>query len=155
MRSKATLWSGLTLFVLAQALLGADVNVGTWKLNLAKSTYSPGPPPKAETATFEEIGSAIKLTVDRLDAQSKAVHIEWIGRLDGEEYPVKGDSNSDMRLYRKVNDYTFEQVNKKGGRVTTTVKIVYSRDGRTRINTVSGTNAQGQRVTNVQVYDRQ
>ena len=155
MRIKATLWSVLALFVLAQVLFAADVNVGTWKLNLAKSTYSPGPPPKAEIATFEEVGSAIKLTVDRLDAQSKAVHVEWLGKLDGKEYPVKGDSNSDMRSYRKVDDYTFEQVNKRNGQVTTTVKIVYSRDGRTRTNTVTGTNAQGQRVTNVQVYDRQ
>ena len=28
---------------------GADLMLGTWKLNLAKSTYSPGPAPKSQT----------------------------------------------------------------------------------------------------------
>jgi hypothetical protein len=32
---------------------GADSNVGTWKLNLGKSTYSPGPAPKSATRIIE------------------------------------------------------------------------------------------------------
>ena len=99
--------------------------------------------------------ATLPATVDRIDAQGKPVHIEWLSKIDGKEYPVRGDVNSDMRSYRKVDEYTFAQVNRKNGEVTTTVTIVYSRDGKTRTNTVTGTNAQGQKVNNTQVYERQ
>jgi hypothetical protein len=127
----------------------------TWKLNIAKSRYSPGPPPKSEIATFEQVGSNVKMTLDRIDAEGKTVHIERCGQFDGKEYAVNGDANSDMRSYKKIDDYAFAQVNRKGGRITTTVRIDYSRDGKIRSNTVTGTNTQGQKVNNIQVYDRQ
>ena len=145
----------ITLSVLVVPLIAADPNLGTWKLNLEKSHYSPGPSPRSETATFEQIGPNVRMTLDRIDAEGRPVRVEWVGRFDGREYTVKGDANSDMRSYRKIDDYSYAQVNKKDGKVTTTVTIVYSRDGKTRTNTVTGTNAQGQKVNNIQVYERQ
>jgi hypothetical protein len=136
-------------------LLGADLNLGTWKLNVAKSRYSPGPAPKSEIGTFEQVGSDVKLKLDRIDADGKPVHIDWVGRFDGKDYPSQGDATSDVRSYRKIDDYTFEGINKKDGKIVRTVTIVYSRDGKTRTNTVTGTNALGQRINNIQVYDRQ
>jgi hypothetical protein len=64
-----------------------DPNLGTWKLNLERSTYKPGPAPKSEIAAFRQVGPEIKLTVDRIDANEKPVHIEWSGKFDGNFYP--------------------------------------------------------------------
>jgi len=144
-------------FVLNATLMAQssrDPNFGTWKLNVEKSIYKPGPAPRSEVATFTQSGSSIKLTVDRIEADGKPVHIEWVGKFDGRFYPSQGDATSDERSYRKVDDYTYELVNKKDGKVVRRGTSVYSRDGKTRTNTMSGTNALGQRIHNIQVYDR-
>ena len=154
MRNRKSLFCVVALGFLTTTLLGADLNVGTWKLNVGKSRYSPGPPPTSEIATFEQMGSDVKLKLDRIDADGRPVHIEWVGRFDGKDYPSQGDATSDKRSYRKIDDYTFEGINKKDGKIVRTVTIAYSRDGKTRTNTVTGTNALGQQINNVQVYDR-
>jgi hypothetical protein len=131
-----------------------DLNLRTWKLNVHKSMYKPGPAPRSEIGTFTQVGPDIKLTLDRIDADGKPVHIEWLGKFDGRFYPLQGDTTSNERSYRKVDDYTYEGINKKNGKIVRRVTIGYSRDGKTRTNTVSGTNALGQQLQNVQVYDR-
>src|SRR5205085_3569561 len=45
----------LAIFM-AGALLASDPNLGTWKLNLAKSKFSPGPGPQSVTTTVREGG---------------------------------------------------------------------------------------------------
>jgi hypothetical protein len=152
---RGSAFSVVVLCLFAATVLGADLNLGTWKLNGAKSRYAPGPAPKSEIATFEQVGSDVRLTLDRIDADGKPVHIEWVGRFDGKDYPSQGDATSDLRSYRKIDEYTFEMVGKKDGKIVRSVTIVYSRDGKTRTNTVTGTNVHGERINNIQVYDRQ
>lgn len=155
MRHRRSVFSAALLCFFAATVSGADLNLGTWKLNASKSRYSPGPAPKSEIATFEQVGSGVRLTLDRIDADDKPVHVEWVGRFDGKDYPSQGDTTSDVRSYRKIDEYTFEMVGKKDGTIVRRVTIVYSRDGKIRTNTVIGMNALGQRINNVQVYDRQ
>jgi hypothetical protein len=151
-----------TLFLLTILLCGAigtalaaDVWMGTWKVNTTKSKYSPGPAPKATTTKYEAAGDNMKVTVDGTDADGKALHNEWTGKFDGKDYAVKGDPDTDMRSYKKVDDSTMEIVGKKAGKVTTTTRSVYSKDGKTRTSTATGTNAKGQKVNNTIVYDKQ
>ena len=155
MRRRMTVCRAVSLCFFVLTAFGADLNLGTWKLNIAKSRYGAGTAPKSEIATFGQVGSDVELKLDRIDADGKPVHIEWIGRFDGKDYPSQGDTTSDMRSYRKIDEYTFEMVGKKRGKIVRRVEIVYSRDGKTRTNTVTGTNASGQRINNVQVYDRE
>jgi len=141
-------------FVVGVAL-AADVSLGTWKVNVAKSKYSPGPAPKAQTVKYEATGDNMKITVDGTDAAGKPIHNEWTGKFDGKDYAVKGDPDTDMRAYRRMDDYTMEIVAKKAGRVTTTTKSVYSKDGKTRTSTATGTDPRGQKVDNTIVYEKQ
>ena len=41
-----------------------DPFVGTWKLDVAKSTYKPGPAPKSLTVAIDAAGKAFKVAVD-------------------------------------------------------------------------------------------
>jgi hypothetical protein len=72
--SHACLATGLLVaFVLASSAPSlraqVDPSLGTWKMNLAKSKYSPGPPPMSETQTYEAFGAGgVKCTIDRMDA---------------------------------------------------------------------------------------
>jgi len=128
--------------------------LGTWKLNEAKSKIPAGSP-KNSTVVYEAAGDQIKVTVDGVDAQGQPAHSEWTGKFDGKDYPVTGDPTSDTRSYRQINSRTLSLTAKKGGKVTLTGRIVVSANGKSRTVTTNSTNANGKKVTVVAVYDKQ
>jgi len=140
---------------LAAGTLGfASPNMGTWKLNEAKSKFPPGAS-KNTTVVYEAAGDSVKVTVDGIDGDGKPTHNEWTGKFDGKDYPLIGDPNADTRSYKKIDGRTTELTNKKGGKVTATGRIVVSADGKSRTVTVSGTDAMGKKVKYTAVYDKQ
>jgi hypothetical protein len=131
-----------------------DANMGTWKLNEAKSKLSPGAP-KIGTVAYTAAGDQVKVTVDGVDAEGKATHNEWTGKFDGKDYPVIGDATSDVRSYKRIDDRTLEFTAKKGSNVTLTGRVSVSADGKTRTVTTTGTDAKGVKISGTAVYDKQ
>ncbi len=148
------------LLTLALCLVGAalcsaeDVNMGTWKLNEAKSKLSAGAP-KNNKVVYEAAGDDVKVTVEGVDADGKPTKNEWTGKFDGKDYPLTGDPNFDMRSYTRVNDHTLTLISKKDGKVTTTGRVVVAADGKNRTVTTKGTNSKGQSFHMTAVYDKQ
>ncbi len=143
------------LFAAASACLAADdASMGTWKLNEAKSKFSPGAP-KNTTVVYEAAGDSVKVTVDGVGADGKPSHNEWTGKFDGKDYPVTGDSSADTRSYKRVDAHTLKLTNKKGDKVTMSGTAAVSADGKTRTVTISGTDASGKKVSATAVYDKQ
>src|SRR5438132_1454470 len=66
--------------LLTVTAIAADTLVGTWKLNVAKSKYSPGPAPQSNTIKFEAVDGGIKLTADGVDAQGKKTHNNYTAK---------------------------------------------------------------------------
>jgi hypothetical protein len=132
----------------------ANPNMGTWKLNEAKSKL-PATAVKNNTVVYEAAGDSIKVTVDGTDAEGKPTHNEWTGKFDGKDYPLTGDPSADTRSYKVVNDHTTDLTNKKGGKTTLSGRIVVSTDGKSRSITVSGTDSKGVKVKYTAVYDKQ
>jgi hypothetical protein len=132
----------------------ANPQMGTWKLNEAKSKLTPGMG-KNSTVVYSPAFFKVKVTVDGIDAKGKATHNEWTGNFDGKDYAVTGDPNSDMRAYTKINDRTMDFTMKNHGKVTLMGHIVVSPDGKSRTVTVHGTTAEGKKFKNVAVYDKQ
>lgn len=134
---------------------GVDPQMGTWKLNEAKSKLNPEMG-KNLTVVYAAEGDNVKVTVDGVDKDGKPAHNEWTGKFDGKDYPVTGDPTSDMRAYKKgANVHTLALTVKKEGKVTVHGSIVVSADGKTRTLTVSGTDAKGKKISSVAVYDKQ
>ena len=129
--------------------------VGTWKLNLAKSKYQQGLAPKSTTLVYEAAGQGIKVTVDTVPADGAPIHYAYTANYDGKDNPVVGNPDADMAARTRVNATTTKLVNKKGGKVMSTVTIVTSGDGKMLTITTEGTNAKGQKVDSVAVYDKQ
>jgi len=154
MKTKTILLSLALCFLATAMCFAEDVQMGTWKLNEGKSKLAPGVP-KNHTVVYEAAGDNVKVTVDGTDPDGKPTHNEWTGKFDGKDYPVTGDPNSDMRSYKKVDDHTLELTVKKGGKVTTSGRIVVSADGKSRTVTVSGTDPQGKKFKSTAVYDKQ
>jgi len=151
------------MFVLGAIVLGfivntafaADVFSGNWKLNVEKSKFDPGPPPKGPNfSKIDAIDGGLKFTNEGVNAEGKPTHNEWSGKFDGKDNPVKGDPNRDTAALTRIDDYTIQIVSKKEGKVTTTVRAVFSRDGKTRTQTTQGTNAKGMKLNNTVVYEK-
>jgi hypothetical protein len=148
------------VFTLAMCLVGAavcfaqDANLGTWKLNEAKSKLAKGAP-KNTTVVYEAIGENVKVTIDGIGSDGKPTHNEWTGRYDSKDYPVVGDPNSDARSLTKIDNRTLGFKVKKSGKTTISGRVVVSADGKNRTVTSSGTDSKGNKVSSTAVYDKQ
>ena len=142
------------LVAAAAVCFAADVNIGTWKLNEAKSKISPGTG-KNTNVVIAAVGDNVKVTVDGVGADGKASHNEWTGKFDGKDYRITGDPASDTRAYKTVNDHTQDLTEKKGGKPTNTGRITISADGKSRTVTASRTEADGKKISFTYVYDKQ
>jgi hypothetical protein len=157
MKHMKTKTIGLTLafcFLGGAMCFAADPQMGTWKLNEAKSKITPGTLKNTHVVYSNMLGQ-VKVKSDGIDANGKPVHVEWSGKFDGKDYPVSGDPNSDTRSYTKVNERTLTIMNKKNGKVTVTGQIVVSADGKSRTVSLNGTTPKGKKFKNVAVYDKQ
>jgi hypothetical protein len=146
---------GLSAFFIAAAFAQADPGLGVWRLNVAKSTYSPGPAPKSATTTITAAGAGVKVVVDQVFADGPR-HWEYTANNDGKDVAVTGNNpDADMIARTRINATTVQTVLKKAGKVTVTQTSVVSSDGKTRTVTVKGVSASGQKVSNVAVYEKQ
>jgi hypothetical protein len=153
MKTKTTLTS-VAMFLAGFALLfAADLNMGTWKLNAAKSKFSPGAS-RNNTVVYEAAGDSVKVTVDGIDSEGKPAHNVWTGKFDGKDYAVTGDPNSDTRSYVSVDSQTMTLSVKKGSDETVTGRIVVAANGKSRTVTTSSTDSKGNKITNVAAYDK-
>jgi hypothetical protein len=145
----------VAILLLAAAADAADNYLGTWTLNIAKSKYDPGPAPKSQTTILESVaGGSTRERGDRVNADGSRTQWEWTAKFDGKEYTVKGDADRDAISLKKIDDNTIEVTNKKNGKLTNTMRIVVAKDGKSRTNEVSFTNAKGVKVHNVMFFDR-
>ena len=135
----------------------SDPWMGTWKVNLARSTYRPGPAPTvAGTIKMEPLAGGFKTTIDATNPQGQPTHTETVGKFDGKDNPVTGaPTPNTTAAYKRSNGRTFEVMGKVDGKPTVTTRVVVSADGKTLTATQTGKNAQGENVNNVIVAEKQ
>ena len=148
--SAAVLWLAAASFLHA-----ADPALGTWKLNVAKSKYSPGPAPKSGNLTFEPSGDAVKRTGEQVAADGKKSSLSYTAKMDGKFYPVAGSDLYDEISIEKIDDHNTEASMKRAGKVAVSAKRNISKDGKVMTITITGTNAKGEKINNINVYDKQ
>ncbi len=152
----------LALFLVSISLWAADDPlIGTWKLNVAKSKYSPGPPPRSAIIKYEPYGEdGVKNIRDEVDAQGKVIHSEDASKYDGKDYTVDGElggGNPPRATIsaRRLDLYTTENTKKMANKFLSTPRRVVSKDGKTLPFYVKGTDGKGHPINNVAGYDRQ
>lgn len=156
MRKNLRVWS---VFVCVAALLGGtaafagDNWVGTWKLNDAKSQGTGGV--RAATLTFESTPDGIKLMSEGTDPEGKPTKGSYTSKFDGKDVPWAGNPMADTAAPKRIDENTYENVWKKGGKPTVTAKVSVSKDGKVLTVTQDGADAKGAKVHMVTVYDRQ
>ncbi len=146
------------VFVVATGLIAQapEPIFGIWKLNVAKSKYTPGPAPKNSTKRYEPYKGGVKATQDTTTAKGEVQHIEIApAQWDGKDNPATGNPEVDTYSFRKTAERTYEIIQKKAGQLMYTVTTVVAPDAKTRTVEQRGKNAKGEAVSNSMFWERQ
>jgi len=133
----------------------SDPQLGTWVLNVAKSTFKPGPPPRSQTRKFEQTDRGIRYTSDGVDADGKPTHSEYLANFDGKDYALTGSTQADTIALKRMDPWTLEVTQKRAGKIVVTGTRTISKDGRTATVRNKGTDSSGRTLDVVMVFDKQ
>jgi hypothetical protein len=129
--------------------------IGTWKLNLDKSRFSPGTAPRSATLNYQQDGQNFRNTGETIGAQGNSTTTVWLHIYDGQPHPTSGVSDYDASAYTRVDGNTLIFSRFKAGRLIATGTIVVSPDGKTETVTTTGTGTTLAAATSVSVWDKQ
>jgi hypothetical protein len=160
MNRRTILVFGLLSAALATApsqvgLSQSNLLIGTWKLNLEKSKFSPGPPPKSQTLNFEAVGQDVKNTAETVDAQGQAIKTVFMHIYDGKPHPTTGNPVFDATTYTPVDAHHVKWVRSKADKAVQTGSNEISSDGKTFTVSTEGIGPNGQPISSVAVYEKQ
>ena len=148
--------AAFSLIAAVAVVMAADSNLGTWKMNPARSKFNPGPAPKSQTLKIVAWGTdGVTFTSDLIDSDGKPSRWEFQAKYDEKFVPFKGNPDADMISYKRIDANTIESKTTLKGKPGPTTKAVVSADGKTRTLTQTGKNAKGQDINNVVVFDKQ
>jgi hypothetical protein len=139
----------------APAATPANPVLGTWKLNIAKSTFTPGPGWRSQTRTYRAVPRGVSVNWTGVGASGEAMNVSFISRLDGKDYPMVGSANYDTLNAVQVDAFTVKSEEKRDGKVVGIALRRVSKDGKVLTITDEGTNRKGEKFSQVLVFDRQ
>ena len=155
------------LLVAAVALLNvavsaqskADPSIGSWKLNVAKSKFTPGPPIKGDTRSYavNDEGWLI-VTTETIQPDGTRTGVRFAAKFDGKAYPQIGRFAPTVTLitYEPVDRLTLKYTQRDtSGKILSTNTRTVSADGKTMTIEQRSTDAQGHPVVNVELFERQ
>jgi hypothetical protein len=133
----------------------ADPVVGSWKLNLAKSTFGGGTALKSQIRTYSQSARGITLKMKTVSADGKETTTQATYQLNGNDFPSMGnpdfDSLSGMQIDTNTAEFTLKRAGKPIGKIRRTV----SNDGQTLTINFLMANAKGVQISELTVFDRQ
>jgi hypothetical protein len=148
-----------TLITISSAAVAAETSadpvVGTWNLNVAKSTFSAGPALKSQTRIYSQSTQGITLNMKTVGADGKETTTQTTYHLDGRDYPVTGSADYDSLSAKQIDRNTAEFTLSKAGKVVGTTRRTVSNDGKTLTATSKTTNAKGEKIEDRTVFDKQ
>jgi hypothetical protein len=145
----------LSVVTVTLSLAGPEAWMGTWKLNEAKSKFSPGATKNTKVTYTPQEKGLIQIMTAGIDKDGKPTRSVWTGKFDERDYMVALDPAVDTRSYKQIDANTLEFVATKETHVIATGRVVLSADGKTRTVTTAGTGADGEKYENIAVYDKE
>jgi len=149
------LGAALTIAAGAMAAAPPDPALGTWTLNVTKSTFGTFPAPKSQTRTYAADADGIALTISGVEADGTAISQASTFKYDGKAYNFTGSPLFDAITLKRVNGSTVRASMLKAGKPVGTATRSISGHGKVLTLTTKGTSAKGQAYQVVEVYDKQ
>jgi hypothetical protein len=131
----------------------SNPSVGTWHLNVSKSSYKPGPPPRSAVLTVDYMADTRSSVLETVTADGQTVRSAYAAKEDGKDYPYTGP-NADTVSLRRTSPNTIERTDKRSGQVVMLVVVRLSTDGRTLTVTQKGVTGPGDMLSNTMVYEK-
>jgi hypothetical protein len=147
--------AALALQVTSVAAQSKDPRIGSWKLNVEKSKYSPGPAPKSLDLKIEPAGKGVHVTTSQVGADGATTGTEYTANYDGKDVPLKGSPMADTTSIKRMNALTTMRTDKKAGKPVATLKSTVSKDGKLFTVEVKSKTPKGEPVKNLLVFERQ
>jgi hypothetical protein len=144
----------LAAVLMAGPAFAADPVLGSWKLDVSKSKFSPGGELKAATRKYSENGGLYTLDqkLTRADGKEMAYKVQY---RDGKEQKNEGSAFVDATVAKKIDANTWDFELKKEGKVIGQVHRVVSADGKTLTVHNTGTQLSGVKGDETLVFDKQ
>jgi hypothetical protein len=145
----------LGICILSGTAWAGDPVLGTWRLNVNKSSYNPGPAPKSQVRRYEAVEGGIQVTIKTVTADGKSTSVQHPLNYDGQEHPITGSGQADAIALEKIDEYTSEAVLKHAAKIIGRNRRTVSPDGKTMTITYEGAGNGGRPIKNIAVYERQ
>jgi len=158
MRRMFSLALAALAFTTTLVALEADNSLGTWKVNIAASKYTPAPlPVKSLTVVREVLPGGVKVTTTGERSDGTAIDTTYSANYDGTPAGVTGKGSPyDTVSIKEVDSNTFlYEAKNTTGKYSVTGRIVISNEAKTMTLTAKGTDADGKEMTVALVYDKQ
>jgi hypothetical protein len=133
----------------------AELFLGTWNLDLAKSQFYPGPAPKSFKRVFTATGDAFDMQITGVSPDGKPFSRHSVFRLDGKDYPIEGAGPSDTMAVRRIDARHYDTMMKTDGKIVVRAATTISVDGSLFTQVLSGFGADGKATTTTMVLDKQ
>ena len=148
----------LALATVAAAQSKDDPSLGTWRLNVAKSKFTPGPPIKGDTRSYEVNDEGwLIVTTETIQPDGTHTGVRFAAKFDGKAYPQIGRFAPTVTLitYEPVDRLTLKYTQRDtSGKVLSTNTRTVSTDSQTMTIEQRSTDANGRPVVNVELFER-
>jgi hypothetical protein len=155
MKRRIGVLAALVVVLAAASVVLAQSNpfVGTWKLNVAKSKYDPGPAPQSATRTWDASGMVM---VNGVNAAGKSSSYGYTIMDDGKEYATMGaiPNTADKIKSKKIDANSYEAKFTKAGTQVEVTTFKLSDGGKTLTIHAKGSSPAGP-FDNLQVWEKQ
>jgi hypothetical protein len=129
--------------------------IATWTLNVAKSTFTPGPGWRSQTRTYRLApGGGVIVEWVGVGGHGEPMHVSFESNLDGKDYPMTGSDNYDALSEVRVDELTIRSEEKRGGKLAGIAIVKRSADGKVMTITDEGTNRKGEKFSQLLVFER-
>ena len=144
----------LALAAVASVWAESDPRIGTWKLNVSKSTSSNGQLPASETRTYTAQGSDIMGSTEGVNAKGKPISTHYNATADGKDRPSGSDASITLSI-KQTGFGAYAGTIKKGGNVIGTNTAVISGGGKVFTFKSKGPDAEGKSFTSTLIFEKQ
>ena len=152
--SRTTFIALVAILALCAGLAAQDEPfLGSWELNLTRSSITRGAPPRSETIGNVAEPGGFRSTLTSVTERSTGVEIHHYN-FDGNFHLTEGGDPRELS-FKRVDRRTIESDTRRNGQITVNRRFELSEDGKTMTVVANGTSGGGQKYTNdTRVYEK-
>jgi hypothetical protein len=141
----------------ASPTFAANRTLGTYKLNIAKSSYTPAPNPVQDLTVIRVLSSGgITQTTNGTLTGNVPFHASYTTKGDGVEVPVQGNAPFDTIAVKQADTNTAtDQRRSAQSPYRASGRTVFTHHSKTMTVTIKGTSGVGKEFTQILVFDKQ